>query len=258
MNPEQELRVAGLGLWLPGFPTLAAYQRGERDPDAERPAGTALDRINRRRASLLGRALADVAAGAMTAAGVDPAAVPTVVGSSIGEASTMIGLLDQMVREEEPMSPAAFTMSVHNAASGLISISNKNRGYTTSIAADEDTPAAALMEGLGLLVTRGQPVVVVCGDEAAPADLVPESRRWSLLAAALVLVPASHPSGRRMRLLGPGEATLPRAQVEQGIARNPVVGMVDLVDALLRGTPGLARLDRGDGAGYRAQIEAEA
>ena len=73
----------------------------------------------------------------MTAAGVDPSKAPTIVGSAIGEAATMIGLLDQMWRRHEPMSPAEFTVSVHNAASGLISICNKNRGMTTSLAADK-------------------------------------------------------------------------------------------------------------------------
>ena len=41
-----------------------------------------------------------------------------------------------------------FAVSVHNAASGLVSISTKNRAFTTSVAADYDTPAMALMEAI--------------------------------------------------------------------------------------------------------------
>jgi len=189
MSAPGTVAVTGLGLWLPGFPNAAAWAAGAADPEAVKPIGAALDRVNRRRASPLDRALADTVAAAILHAGVDPTTVPVVVGSSIGEAATMIGLLDEMWRHHNPMSPADFTMSVHNAASGLISISNKNRGMTTSIAADHDTPAAALLEGIGLVLTRGAPVVVACGDEPAPPTLVQHAPPWSMLTAAVVLAP---------------------------------------------------------------------
>jgi len=53
-------------------------------------------------------------------------------------------------------------MSVHNAASGPISISNKNRAWRSPVAADADTPAAALIEAIGLVLGDGGPVVVAC------------------------------------------------------------------------------------------------
>lgn len=256
------VNVTGIGLWMPRYRDVAAWLEARPDDADLNPLGRALDRSNRRRAGVLGRAIADAAAQALEGAGADPSTVPTVVGSSIGEAATMIGLLDKMWRTTEPMSPAAFTVSVHNAASGLLSISNKNRGYTTSLAADEDTPAMALLEGIGLALEGVGPVLVVCGDEHAPRDLVQDLPQWELLAAGVVVAPLD-PSVRAARLhvhalppeMRDPARILPPAAVDCEFAHSPQVGMLDLVDALARGRSGLVALDRGLGRGYVAAIE---
>src|SRR5690606_34655799 len=125
-DARPRLIVTGVGVFLPGRPSAAAWRAGVDDPTATRASGRLLDRMNRRRASALGRALVDAAAEAMDEAALDPSTVPTIVGSELGEVETMIGLLAQMWRRKEPASPAAFTMSDHNAASGLLSISTGN------------------------------------------------------------------------------------------------------------------------------------
>ena len=249
--------IAGLGLWLPGYPSLAAWMTGRPDEQAHVPGGRSLDRVNRRRASLLGRAVADACAEALADAQVDPATVQTVIGSAIAESSTLLTLLEQMWRTKAPVSPAAFAMSVHNAASGLISISFGNRAFTTSLAADANTPAVALLEGIGVVLASGQPVVVACGDEAAPDGLIADEHCWGPLAAALVLTPLEHErAGRaRLRVRRPGRATLPNAAVDARAGRNPQIGLLDLVDAVARGAPGCVRLDRGDGLGWGADLE---
>jgi hypothetical protein len=256
--------ITGLGLWTAGFPSAAAWASGKPDLQAQKPLGKALDRVNRRRAGPLGRALADVVAEAIAAAGADMSVVPTVIGSSIGEAATMIGLLDELWRHHNPMSPADFAMSVHNAASGLISISNKNRGMTTSLAADENTPAAALLEGIGLVLTRNTAVVVACGDEPAPPTLVQHAPPWAMLASAVVLAPLpaaatplASPHLATLRIVA-GQKVNPRGRFDQLLVDNPQFGLLALVDAVLRGTSGVIALDRGTGRGYGAQIVAGA
>jgi hypothetical protein len=83
----------------------------------------------------------------------------------------MLDLLEQMIRgADEDFSPMKFAVSVHNAAAGLVSISTHNRAFTTSVAADHDTPAMALLEGIGAMAALDRPAVV-CGDEAAPEGL---------------------------------------------------------------------------------------
>lgn len=256
MTWSPRVAIAGVGFWTTGFPTAAAWATGVADPAADKPIGKSLDRVNRRRASPLDRALADVTAEAIAQAGVDPATVPVVVGSAIGEAATMIGLLDEMWRHKNPMSPADFTMSVHNAASGLISISNKNRGMTTSLAADEDTPAAALLEGIGLVLTRDTPVVVACADEPAPPTLVQHAPPWAMLASAVVLTPFAGAS-RPLATLEVGEReppTLAPGPFSELLRQNPQIGLAMLVDGVLRGGAGVLPLDRGTGRGHRARI----
>jgi hypothetical protein len=256
-----QVQVASVGLWLPGYPSAQDWNSGRpADAEHEIPRGSSLKPRDRRRASQLGRALSDASFEALSAADVDPAQVQIVVGSSIAEASTLLRILDQIWRLREPVSPAAFTMSVHNAASGLMSISHGNRGFVTSLAADEDTPAAALLEGLGLVLTTDRPVVVACGDEAAPEDLVPDEQRWDMLAAAVVLQPVSHqgPCLARLRLpTKPGASTsIDPAPISSALGNNPQAGLVDLVHAVAKGASGTLRLDRGSGRGLCAQLEA--
>lgn len=251
------MAILGVGMWQPTFPNATSWLGGTPDEAAQKPLGNALDRVNRRRAGQLGRALADVAAEAIAMAKVDGGTVATIVGSAIGEAATMIGLLDQMWRHQQPMSPADFTVSVHNAASGLISIANKNRGMTTSIAADENTPAAALMEAIGLVVTTDQPVLLACADEPAPENLAGQAPPWAMLASAMVLGPVA----RRDQLAtlevahGPTATLRPDRFAPLAVA-NPQIGLAWLVDAVLRGHSGIVPLDAGTGRGYVAELTA--
>lgn len=252
-----KVAITGVGLWTQRFGSAAAWSRGECADEDLKPVGLVFDRRNRRRVSELGRAIGDAVEEAAAAAAVDLSTTPLVVGSAIGEASTMIGLLEQMWRTREPMSPAAFALSVHNAASGLISISNKNLGYMTSIAADHDTPAAALLEAAALVATRGGSVVAACADEASPRALLRESTsHWDMLAAAVVLAPAeTTPCLATITLPTDEAAPVSPAPIDGGLAKNPQVGMLDLVDAVLRGARGVIALDRGAGRGYRALLE---
>lgn len=254
-----EVAVAGVGLWLPGYPSFAAWRAGATDPAAQEPKGDALGRIHRRRAGPLGRALSDAGAEALRAAGVDAATVPSVIGSSLGEASTLIRLLEQMWRGREPMSPADFTLSVHNAASGVMSIAAGNRGFTTSIAADHDTPASALLEGIGLVATEGVPVLVACGDEAAPDAVSDGPQAWAAMAAAVVLTPCDHPGARvaRLQILAPAETSPASGALPASIADNPQAGLIELLAAIARGGEHVVRLDRGAGRGFRARVRSE-
>jgi hypothetical protein len=212
--------------------------------------------------------MADACAEAIADAKLDAATVATVFGSTLGEAATMIGLLDQMWRGEE-MSPMGFATSVHSAASGVVSISAGNRAFTTSLSADFDTVAAALLEGWGLVQTLDTPVIVVCGDDESPKDFVPEAQSFDLMAVAISLLPANHQFANGTKPLGKlswitdargsilsGEAE-PRSSYQRldpvaltpRAGRNPQVGLLDLAAAVISATSGIVCLDRGTGAG---------
>ncbi len=251
--PAMHTAVVGVGIWTSGVPNCAAWMTGTRDAGVAAAAGLGLDRRTKRRASKLARAMADAFSESVTQANGDPARLPTVFGSALGEAPTMIKLLDQMWRTREELSPMMFAMSVHNAASGLVSISSKNHGFTTSLAADYDTPAMALMEANGVVHRCEGTVIVTCGDDLAPRDLVPDHEMFGILAVSLALAPIRSadasvdpaPGDVLATLRGPfmDEATLTGATVEPTLARNPQVGMLDLADAVLHRRQGTLRLD---------------
>ncbi|MCA9671217.1 MAG: beta-ketoacyl synthase chain length factor [Myxococcales bacterium] len=257
------VHVAGVGLYATDYPDLGAWSRGAAQPGCE-PAGELIDRRARRRTSALTRALADAYGEALGASGFAADEVAAVFGSALGEAATMIGILDQIYGGKN-VSPMRFAMSVHNAASGVVSTTTKNRGITTSIGADFDTPAMALIEGIGLVAAHEVPVVVVCGDEQAPDDLVQGlDLSWDMLAVALVLAPATGggdgpllrvhartPEGAALCAL---EDEQPPRAVSARLARSPQVGLLDVVAALQRGQGGYVRLDRGRGRGYVAEL----
>jgi len=256
-NDPSRVGIAGMGLWMPGYADVATWLSGEPDAEAVKPLGLALDRRNRRRGSQLGRSLSDALTAALAQAEVDVSTTPTVVGSAIGEAVTLVGLLSQIWRTVEPASPAAFSVSVHNAAAGLISISNKNQGFSSALSADCDTPATSLLEAVGLVATTGVPVAVVCGDEPVPTELVPADVGWQLQAGAMVLVPldGTHSCLAQLKVTLGGQPDLsPAVFVDEAQARNPQAGMIDLITAVARGQRGVLRLDRGAGRGYCAEI----
>jgi hypothetical protein len=247
--------VAGVGVYAPGFPNAAAWFAQHKDPAEPQPTAALLDKHSRRRASPLTKALADVYQEALLQAALDATRVASVFGMALGEASTMIGLLDQMWKKDGSLSPMRFAASVHNAAAGVVSIGTKNTGFTTSIGADFDTPAMALCEALAI-ASCGEPVIVACGDEAAPTDLVTDEQGWDCLTCALALVPVEQADAKWAQLSAPfrGKPTLTAADLPRGLAQNPQAGLLDLIDALRQGQSGSVRLDRGRGHCYCIEI----
>lgn len=254
MDGEAAAAIVGVGLRLVGYPSAAAWRAGARDEAP--PKGALIERRSRRRCSAFTKALAEAYGEALGASGLDPAAVASVFGSALGEVGTMIKLLDTMWAGEDPMSPMAFAMSVHNAASGVVSISTANRGYTTSIGADHDTPAMALYEGLGLLVAGAPGVLVTCGDDGVPVELIAAEDGWPLAAAAVALAPVdAAPDAPRVGWPGlGGGAPVARAALPARVAENPSAGLIDLVDAVLAERWGTVALDRGAGAGWTVEL----
>ncbi|TPV96838.1 MAG: beta-ketoacyl synthase chain length factor [Myxococcales bacterium FL481] len=254
-----ECWVTGVDIWSPGFANAGAWTARVRDASVVAASGEGLDARTRRRASKLARALANVATSVLEQSGGDRATVPAVFGSALGEASTMLKLLDQMLRTQEELSPMHFAMSVHNAASGLWSIAGQNRGFTTSLAADHDTPAMMLVETIGLLATLGGPVVLASGDDAAPDQLIPADQRFDLLAVGLALEAGDctphAPALAKVRGPWIQRVAWPADVMPGPLRRNPQAGLLNLADAVLRRRAGLVALDTGEGRGYCVEVE---
>jgi hypothetical protein len=113
-----------------------------------------------------------------------------------GEFGRTLGLL-RGVALGEPLSPAEFSVSVHNALAGLLSIATKATGGHTALAAGADSFAYGLVEAAASLAAApDEPVLLVYYDEPLPApfdELVPPDSE-APLACALLLHAASAPA----------------------------------------------------------------
>lgn len=173
-----ECFVEGMALWTPHFANVTAWRDRRRTDRVERPPAEILGARMRGRSSVLTRAFAELY-GQLEKPTMrldEPAVgIPTIYASCFGEMETTLKLLDQM--EDEPrLSPIRFQASVHNTASGRISLETKNRAFSTAIAAGNGTFSMALLEAQAWLSCHGGEVLVLAAEEELPPRLDPDLR----------------------------------------------------------------------------------
>jgi hypothetical protein len=222
-------------------------------PAQQTPDAALLPPRMRSRASLLTRMLAEVVGNVAQAGGVDPAALPLIVGSRYGEIATTARLLRMMNAEGGALSPLGFQASVHNTAAGQISIAGGGRGFSTCLAAGEATCAAVLLEAWGWLQLHGGSAIAALADEPLPEFFDAEGG-FPALAGALLL--SAEPSGRVLASLGPpsyrrsmgNPDSKPPPAHDPELSRNPVAPVLDLLAALHADAPGRVELPAAPGA----------
>jgi len=91
-----------------------------------------------------------------------------VFSSRHGEFGRTLSILDALIRREGA-SPADFTLSVHHALVGLLSIARNNRHGHTAVAAGRESFCFGLMEALACLAENpAEPVLLLHCDEPLP------------------------------------------------------------------------------------------
>ncbi len=153
-----------------------------------------------------------------------------VFGSQHGELMTTQGLLQSIV-DEQVVSPAGFSASVHNTAVGLHSINNQNTAACTSIAAGLDSIAMCFVEAYALLQREEvSKVLVVFADDKVPNEL-----------ADFVAINQLHGFAAMVRLDNDSNRTfLKRVQLEQIEKKVELIDKdpIDpLIGCLLEGHP---------------------
>lgn len=148
----------------------------------------------RRRLSSLNRAALWVAVDCL---GEQPHRCRTLFASPHGESNRTIELLQQLAASE-PLSPNAFSLSVHNASAGLYALATGNRAASISLAAGNDTLPMAFVEAAGQLRRDPEPLLLVFANESLPAFYRPwQPQPPRPFALALLLAP---PGGDRRQL----------------------------------------------------------
>lgn len=99
---------------------------------------------------------------------LDPHAnLPVIHASRHGDTTRILALLDAATQPDEALSPARFSLSVHNAILGLYSIVSQSHQPLEAVAACGDEFEAMMSEALGYLTERDE-VIVLFSDIAAP------------------------------------------------------------------------------------------
>jgi hypothetical protein len=151
-------RVLDMASWP--APTLAV--------GASQACGTSMPAALRRRVTAIGRAALE------TAWAILPAdhQIRMVLASRYGEYRRTFDLFSELI-EEGTVSPADFSMSVHHALIGLLSIVRGNRAGHTAIAAGPDSFGYGLLDAVACLAEDAAPVMMVYFDEPLPAIYAP-------------------------------------------------------------------------------------
>ncbi|HZB90464.1 MAG TPA: beta-ketoacyl synthase chain length factor [Stellaceae bacterium] len=127
-----------------------------------------------------------------------------------GEYRRTQGLLEALAAAE-PVSPADFSLSVHHALAGLLSIARRAGAGHTSVAAGSDSFGYGLLEAATCLAAGDeQEILLVYFDEPLPADYPALSEGEDAFVAAFLLRPARGGAGDIALFAGPPDETVPR------------------------------------------------
>lgn len=177
--------------WAPNIETSAdwhvwANSDGEFVDTHEQPHLSFVPALARRRMSRLTRMALHVA----EACRGEHASIHTIFASRHGELIRTMGILEDIV-SAHVVSPAAFSVSVHNTASGLYTIEKKDHSPSTAMSAGIDTLEMAMVEAYGQLKeTPTKEILLVMADDVMPkiyGEFIDERERPFALALRLGL-----------------------------------------------------------------------
>jgi hypothetical protein len=156
--------------WAPGVETPSQWHSWAQGDIKISQAGTPdvefLPALFRRRLSRLSRMALRVAHNCL---GTDHPPVRSVFCSRHGELSRTAELLNSITRAEA-LSPTAFSMSVHNTASGLYSIARQDKSASSAIASGIDSLESGFLDAAAALYAAppDERLMLVIADEEPP------------------------------------------------------------------------------------------
>jgi hypothetical protein len=177
---EIEFSIEGWQAWAPGLETTESWLDWAEAP------GSFIDNLNhapkldfvtpqqKRRFSQLTKIILQASHECLKKSNLreeDIKDLESVFASRYGEWQQTLGLLGTM-QESNELSPAGFSLSVHNTSAGMYSLINKIPAPYTSIAGGKNTFSVGLIEALSRLLaekdTQSKNVLFVVADEVLP------------------------------------------------------------------------------------------
>ena len=169
MQQEFPIFVEDWFAWAPGLETRAAWRAWAGLPgdgqarDADGLGG--LPMMLRRRIDSFGQKVIGAAL-----ACDEIRTTRYIFASRHGEFSRTLRILGDLA-ERQPPSPADFSLSIHHALAGLLSIHTGNKAGHTTVSAGRDTFGFALLEAVANLAANpDEAVLLVCYDEPLSGD----------------------------------------------------------------------------------------
>ena len=165
------LQIDRWAAWAPGLESQEAWETWLAEGDAVPPEPAAavpplaeMPAMMRRRIEPLGRIALQAA---YWAQGGQAPAGPVVFASRWGEIARSVEMLQQLAAGE-PLSPTAFSLSVHNAIGALFSIARGDRNTYQAISAGAYSVEAGFAEASGLIADGAASVLLVCFEAPLP------------------------------------------------------------------------------------------
>jgi hypothetical protein len=246
---ELRARLCGVGMWTPAYADFDAWVAAGLPDDlhitnasSAPPPALLLHPRLRRRTSTLTRAAVTALEAALASSGVSIDQVRFVLVSSFGEIETTVELLAQLGEPEGPVSPTKFHNSVHNTATGYMSIASGNHRESTALAGGPHNLEIGLLEALAGLAETGEDVVLLFAEELLPRPFE-RSDADPTFAVALHLraltAPACEAAGLELRVTSRTRGP----QSPGAVAAPSLPTMVAPIVELLRAVAGLREGD---------------
>lgn len=185
---------------------------------SEVPDASAIPPLLRRRLNTLGRA----AAAELLRLPGSGQHTPVVYSSRHGDIERTLGVLLELARGE-PVSPMNFSLAVHNAIPGILSIHSGNTANITSLAALEESLVPALLEAAGLLQEGHTQVLCLFADVPIPDIYRPHCPEPAAPYAASFLV-SSDADDRFQLSFAPDESSADENSADESAAGDSSVG----------------------------------
>lgn len=145
--------------------------------------------------------------------------IPVVFSTRHGDIHKTAGLLDTIALKDS-LSPTAFSMSVHNASAGLLSILTNNFAASNTVSAGKDTFLSGFIDAYARLRSSDiQEVLVIHCDQALPEEyqVFSDEKQIDHAVAFILSKQAEHGRACTFDLL-PSDETLPDTDIPQAIA----------------------------------------
>ena len=166
-----QFSITSQAAWAPGIETDAAWQAWAHNrfpiQGTAEPALAAMPAMLRRRAGFIGKMALEVAYRCLNGGN----AAATVFCSRHGECARSVELLQDLV-QDHPLSPTSFSLSVHNATAGLLSIARHDQSNHSALSAGDSGVEHAVIEACGLLADGASEVLLVVYDGLLPNEFM--------------------------------------------------------------------------------------